>query len=246
MQLIIDKGNTLTKVFIFKDDKIIARAKFDKLDVFLLDKIFKEYPITSSIYSHVGNSDDENISYLNTHSAFFQFSYLTSIPINNKYASPETLGLDRLAAACAAQAIFPHQHVLSIDLGTCITYDFVNEQSEYLGGGISPGLQLRFKALNTFTAQLPLIEPTSRLPKLIGDTTENSILSGVMNGYIQEIVGIIEQYQQKYTGLQVLMCGGDLSFFDTRLKNSIFARPDLVAEGLNSILKYNVQFKKHT
>lgn len=246
MELIIDKGNTLTKVFIFKDDKIIARAKFDKLDVFLLDKIFKEYPITSSIYSHVGNSDDENISFLNAHSAFFQFSYLTSIPIHNKYASPETLGLDRLAAACAAQAIFPNQHVLSIDLGTCITYDFVNEQSEYLGGGISPGLHLRFKALNTFTAQLPLIEPTSRMPKLIGDTTENAILSGVMNGFIQEITGIIEQYQQKYKGLQVLMCGGDLSFFDTSLKNSIFARPDLVAEGLNSILKYNVQLKKHT
>ncbi len=246
MQLVIDKGNTLTKVFIFKDNKIIARAKFEHLDVFLLDKIFKEYPIESSIYSHVGNLDDESVTYLNLHSSFYQFNYLTPLPIKNKYASPESLGLDRLAAACAAYSIFPHTNTLSIDLGTCVTYDFINDHSEYLGGGISPGLHLRFKALNTFTAQLPLIEPTTRLPKLIGDTTENAILSGVINGYIQEILGIIEQYQQKYKGLQVLMCGGDLSFFDTQLKNSIFARPDLVAEGLNSILKYNVHFKKHT
>lgn len=246
MQLVIDKGNTFTKVFIFKDDKIVARAKFEKLDVFLLDKIFKEYSIESSIYSHVGNKNDESVAYLTAHSNYIQYSYLTPIPIVNKYSSPETLGLDRLSVVCAAHSIFPNTNVLCIDMGTCITYDLLTHHSEYLGGAISPGIRMRFKALNTFTAQLPLFEPEGRMPKLIGDTTEHSILSGVMNGTTQEILGIITQYQQKYSDLQVLMCGGDLSFFDTQLKNSIFARPDLVAEGLNTILKYNVQHKKYS
>lgn len=244
MNLIIDKGNTFTKVFIFKDEKIIARAKFESLDVFLLDKIFKEYSIESSIYSHVGNKEEESIAYLNAHSHFIPFNFTTELPIVNKYASPETLGLDRLAGACAANSIFPNTNVLCIDMGTCITFDFLNEEGEYMGGGISPGINMRFKALHTFTAQLPLIQAEGRMPKLIGDTTDQSIKSGVMNGTVQEIVGIISLYQQNYKGLQVLMCGGDLAFFDTQLKNSIFARPDLVAEGLNSILQYNVQHKK--
>ena len=128
-------------------------------------------------------------------------------------------------------------------MGTCITYDFLNKKAEYVGGGISPGVQMRFKALHTLTAQLPLIQADARKPSLIGDNTENSIKSGVVNGVVQEILGIITSYENQYPGLQVLMCGGDLAFFDTQLKNSIFARPDLVAEGLNTILKYNVQLK---
>lgn len=243
MQLVIDKGNTFTKVYIFDADRIVARAKFESLDLFLLDKIFKEYPISASIYSHVGNSEAEALAFLKTHSQFIAFDYLSPIPIQNKYASPNTLGLDRLAAVCAAYNLFPQKNVLSIDMGSCITYDFINSKGEYLGGGISPGITMRFKALNTFTAQLPLIEPDARKPKLIGDDTESSIKSGVVNGVIQEIIGIIAAYELKYPQLQVLVCGGDLAFFDTQVKNSIFARPDLVAEGLNTILQYNVQHK---
>lgn len=243
MNLVIDKGNTFTKVYIFDGDKITARAKFESLDVFLLDKIFKEYSIQASIYSHVGNANDENISFLNAHSTFIKFDYLTLLPIINKYNSPNTLGLDRLASVCAAFQLMPNLPVLCIDMGTCITYDFINAKAEYLGGGISPGVNMRFKALNTFTAQLPLIQPDARKPVLIGDTTENSIKSGVVNGIIQEILGIIGTYEYQHPRLQVLMCGGDLAFFDTQVKNSIFARPDLVAEGLNTILQYNVQQK---
>ncbi len=243
MNLVIDKGNTLIKVYIFNGDKIVARAKFESLDVFLLDKIFKEYAIDASIYSHVGNADEENLSYLNTHSKFVNFNYLTPLPFTNKYSSPNTLGLDRLASVSAAYQLMPNMPVLCIDMGTCITYDFINPKAEYLGGGISPGVQMRFKALNTFTAQLPLIEPDARKPNLIGDNTENSIKSGVVNGVVQEILGIISSYENQFPRLQVLMCGGDLAFFDTQLKNSIFARPDLVAEGLNTILQYNVQHK---
>ncbi len=243
MQLVIDKGNTFTKVYIFDADRIVARAKFESLDLFLLDKIFKEYSIEASIYSHVGNSESEPLKFLKTHSKFVAFDYLTPIPIQNKYTSPTTLGLDRLAAVCAAYQLFPNQDALTIDMGTCITYDFINDKGEYLGGGISPGINMRFKALNTFTAQLPLIEPEARKPKLIGDDTESSIRSGVINGTIQELMGVIELYELKYPQLQVLVCGGDLAFFDTQVKNSIFARPDLVAEGLNTILQYNVQNK---
>ena len=243
MNLIIDKGNTLTKVYIFDGDKIVARAKFESLDVFLLDKIFKEYAIQASIYSHVGNLDAENTAYLTAHSTFIHFNYLTPIPFTNKYNSPNTLGLDRLASVCAAFQLMPETPVLCIDMGTCITYDFINNKAEYLGGGISPGIQMRFKALNTFTAQLPLIQPDARKPSLIGDNTENSIKSGVVHGVIQEVLGIINTYEYQYPRLQVLMCGGDLAFFDTQVKNSIFARPDLVAEGLNTILQYNVQLK---
>ncbi len=243
MNLVIDKGNTLIKVYIFNGDKIVARAKFESLDVFLLDKIFKEYAIDASIYSHVGNSDEENVAFLSAHSEFISFNYLTSLPFTNKYSSPNTLGLDRLASVCAAYQLFPNSPVLCIDMGTCITYDFINQKAEYLGGGISPGVQMRFKALNTFTAQLPLIQPDARKPSLIGDSTENSIKSGVVNGVIQEILGIIGAYEYQFPRLQILMCGGDLAFFDTQVKNSIFARPDLVAEGLNTILHYNVQHK---
>jgi type III pantothenate kinase len=246
VNLIIDKGNTFSKVFIFDNEKIVARARFETLDVFLLDKIFKEYSIDCSIYSHVGNKEEEPLAYLQAHSHFVQYNYLTPLPIINKYASPETLGLDRIAVVCAAYCIFPLENVLCIDMGTCITYDIINKQAEYLGGAISPGIQMRFKALHTFTAQLPLIQPEGRMPKLIGDSTENSIKSGVVNGTVQEIMGVIGQYQLNYPNLQVLMCGGDLAFFDTQLKNSIFARPDLVAEGLNTILQYNVQLKKNS
>lgn len=243
MYLVIDKGNTLIKVYIFNGDKIVARAKFESLDLFLLDKIFKEYSIEASIYAHVGNADERSISFLNTHSKFINFNYLTPLPFINKYSSPDTLGLDRLASVCAAFQLMPNTPVLCIDMGTCITYDFINDKAEYLGGGISPGIQMRFKALNTFTAQLPLIQADARKPSLIGDSTENSIKSGVINGVVQEIIGTISSYEYQYPRLQVLMCGGDLAFFDTQVKNSIFARPDLVAEGLNTILQYNVQHK---
>lgn len=243
MNLIIDKGNTLTKVYIFEGHKIVARAKFESLDVFLLDKIFKEYAIEASIYSHVGNADNDNIAYLTAHSTFINFNFTTPLPITNKYHTPNTLGLDRLASVCAAFQLMPNKPVLCIDMGTCITYDFINAKAEYLGGGISPGIQMRFKALHTLTAQLPLIQSDARKPALIGDNTENSIKSGVVNGVVQEILGIISSYEFQFPGVQVLMCGGDIAFFDTLLKNSIFARPDLVAEGLNTILQYNVQHK---
>ncbi len=147
--------------------------------------------------------------------------------------------MDRLAGVCGAIELFKETDTLVIDAGTCITYDFVDKQKNYFGGSISPGLKMRFKAVHTFTAKLPLVDSANAVG-LIGDSTESSIQSGVINGMIAEIEGIIMRYQDKYPGLRVILCGGDTAFFENKLKASIFAAPDLVLIGLNSILIYNV------
>jgi len=144
-----------------------------------------------------------------------------------------------LAGACGAIQLFPSENNLVIDAGTCITYDFVDSGSNFLGGGISPGLMMRFQAVHTFTAKLPLVSPTADA-RLIGESTESSIQSGVVNGVIAEIEGIIRRYEEKFPGLRVILCGGDAGFFENQLKASIFAIPDLVLIGLNSILIHNV------
>jgi type III pantothenate kinase len=139
-----------------------------------------------------------------------------------------------------ANLYFPNQDVLVIDAGTCIKYDFVNKANAYLGGSISPGLQMRFKALHTLTEKLPLVQPVLNVDYLIGSSTEEAILSGVLNGCIAEIDGIIQQYKSNYKNLKVVLSGGDSIYFDKTLKNSIFASPNIVLEGLNAILDYNV------
>jgi type III pantothenate kinase len=161
------------------------------------------------------------------------------LPITNLYATPKTLGMDRLAAVCGAHQLFPSDNCLIIDAGTCITYDFKDKEANYHGGSISPGLAMRFKAVHTFTAKLPLVTPKPGV-KLIGQSTETSIQSGVVNGLLAEIEGIIRQYLEKFPELQVILCGGDAGFFENQLKASIFASPELVLMGLNTILNYNV------
>jgi type III pantothenate kinase len=161
------------------------------------------------------------------------------LPISNLYATPQTLGGDRLASVCGAHQKFPGSHCLVIDAGTCIKYDFLDKDGQYHGGAISPGLKMRFQAMHQFTAKLPLVEIVED-PKLIGNTTETSLQSGALNGAVAEMNGIILQYEQKFEGLQVILSGGDGPFFENKLKRPIFALPELVLSGLNSILIYNV------
>jgi type III pantothenate kinase len=156
----------------------------------------------------------------------------------NKYDSPETLGKDRLAAAVAGNHLFPNQNVLVIDAGTCIKYDFINAQAEYLGGAISPGLQMRFNALHIFTEKLPLIELTV-FKTLIGKNTTDSLLSGVINGTLSEIDGIIDQYREIYPEIQIVLSGGDAEYLVGKLKKGIFAVSNIVLQGLKIILDYN-------
>jgi type III pantothenate kinase len=167
------------------------------------------------------------------------FSAETKIPLKNLYRSVSTLGSDRIAASVGAYFLQPDKNFLVIDAGTCIKYNFTNAQNEYLGGGISPGIQMRLISLHEHTSKLPLVKLTEDPIDLIGENTEQSILSGVVNGVISEIDGIIDGYQNRFPGILVLLTGGDSEFLAKRLKNSIFAHQNLVLKGLNDILNYN-------
>ena len=160
------------------------------------------------------------------------------VPFKNLYKSKNTLGQDRLALVSAAAFKFPKENVLIVDVGSCITYDFKNNNNEYLGGGISPGISMRFKSLNTFTSNLPLIDFDS-IHQLIGNNTKNSINSGVINGTISEINGIIHQYCEEFKNIRIILTGGDSNFLLKRIKNSIFADQNFLLVGLNKLLEDN-------
>jgi type III pantothenate kinase len=162
----------------------------------------------------------------------------TPLPLKIQYATPLTLGVDRIADACGAFQLFPNQNNLIIDLGTCINYEFMDSDNNYWGGAISPGVNMRFKSMNTFTAQLPLVEAIG-YPELIGNSTISCLQSGVMNGILEEMKGIISRLKSKYPELRVILTGGDYRFFENQLKDSIFAAPELVLVGLNRILIHN-------
>lgn len=231
LKLTIDEGNTSTKVALFKDDELLQKIS----NVGFEEVINRLKEADRAILSTVKS----NSNYLNlSHSSFLNLDTTTPTPIVNKYTTPRTLGKDRLALVVGANHLFPNQNVLVIDLGTCLTYDFLNSEGHYLGGSISPGLRMRCNALHNFTDKLPLVTPTI-IPSLIGDTTESSILSGVINGMFSEIDGIIQRYTIKHPNLKTIITGGDANFFDKGLKNTIFASSDLLMIGLNKILDYN-------
>ncbi|MDB5233428.1 MAG: hypothetical protein JWR44_421 [Hymenobacter sp.] len=166
----------------------------------------------------------------------------TATPLRNAYATPHTLGADRLAAAVGAASLRPGQPTLIIDAGTALKFDLVTADAAYHGGSIAPGLGMRLRALHTFTGRLPLLElpaPDATIP-LVGDSTTGSLLSGVVNGAVAEITGLIVQYQQQYPGLGALLTGGDAAFLAARLPARIFVVPELVLLGLNRILAYHV------
>jgi type III pantothenate kinase len=244
MRLIIDFGNTLKKVAIFHNDQLFKLYTFEYFDLNTLLKIRNKHPkITSSIISSVIDYPSEIDAFLKSNYFFIKLDAKTKVPITNKYSTPETLGNDRIAAVIAASRVFKNKNILVIDAGTCITFDFINKQCEYLGGAISPGINLRLKSLNSFTDKLPLLK-IEKIDFLIGKTTKESILSGVINGIISEIDGIIRSYKENYENLTIILGGGDYNYFDKRLKNNIFALPNIVLLGLNVILDFNESKKK--
>jgi type III pantothenate kinase len=164
----------------------------------------------------------------------------TRLPIINNYKSKVSLGKDRIAAAVGANTIFPNSNVLVIDAGTALTFDFVSDNNEYMGGNISPGMQMRFKALKTFTSKLPLLDKSEEF-YLTANNTNDAIISGVQSGIIFEMDSYINEYKKKYNDLKVILTGGDSFFFEYKLKNRIFAKPFLTAVGLNRILEYNAK-----
>ena len=237
MNLVVDSGNSAAKVGIFDHQSLKEKITFARPED--LRDYVRKVTYRNLLISSV-KSDAEVIAgwALNAEKKFILTKDLP-LPVKSLYSTPGTLGMDRLAAVCGAYHLFPSRNSLVIDAGTCITYDFIDKSGTYHGGSISPGLQMRFQAVHTFTAKLPLVSPKADV-KLIGDSTETSIQSGVVNGLLAEIEGIIHRYREKYSDLDVILCGGDAGFFENQMKASIFASPELVLIGLNSILIHNV------
>ncbi|MBK5210521.1 MAG: type III pantothenate kinase, partial [Flavobacteriaceae bacterium] len=237
----IDIGNTRIKTAVFEDSKLIHNESITK-EYFVsgAKEIIKKYKCTNAIISSVGSVKKSEIADLHAEINLIELDFNTKVPFVNKYATPKTLGVDRIALISSATANYPNTNVLIIDAGTCITYDFVDNEGNYYGGAISLGLQMRYKALNVFTEKLPLLEPSKNF-ELIGNSTETGIHSGVINGTINEIDGIINQYRKKNTDLTVVLTGGDVNFLSNRLKNGLFANPNFLLEGLNTILTYNIK-----
>jgi type III pantothenate kinase len=194
--------------------------------------------VQNAIVSSVSVANTEISRELNFLQSLLFLDYNTPLPIKNNYETPTTLGYDRIAAGVGANLRYPSQNCLVIDIGTAIKYDLVSAENAFEGGIISPGRRMRFNALHTFTKKLPLLD-TVEIPELIGHSTESCMKSGVMNGITAEINGIIDEYLKKLK-LTVLICGGDAPYFETKIKYPTFAAPNLVLEGLNRILQYNV------
>lgn len=233
MNLAIDFGNTYGKAAIFKGRDMIE--KFHGLGIDDLINISKDFSVRKAIISTTG-PDSKHISNVIPVEHII-LSGSTSLPFTLDYKTPDTLGSDRIAAVAGARQLFPNTNCLIIDAGTCITYDLLVNDT-YMGGAISPGIEMRYKAMNTFTGKLPLLskeEPDD----MVGKSTNDSIHSGVLNGTLAEIDNFIKKFSLKYGDLQVVICGGDSNYFENKLKASIFAAPELVLTGLNGILLYN-------
>lgn len=237
--LIVDIGNSTAKLAVFEQGEIkeVLRCSNQSLDG--LFTLCDKYPIRKGIVSSVIELGDEVCRQL-TQLPFpvLRFTHETPIPVRNLYQTPRTLGADRLAAVIAAYTLNPQHPSLVIDAGTCITYDFIDENGQYHGGNISPGMEMRFKALHEFTGKLPHVGFPAKVP-LYGQTTETAIQAGVIRGIEHEIKGYISQLQQKYPSLLVFLTGGNGISFDNNLKSGIFADSFLVLKGLNRILEYN-------
>ena len=239
MNLIIDIGNTMAKVALFDGSEMLEVLTESNRSLACLQRLCTAYPVEQGIVATVIDLDETVEAQL----AALPFPLLrlhqeTPLPIANLYETPETLGYDRIAAVVGANEQYPHRDILVIDAGTCITYEFIDSAGRYHGGNISPGMQMRFKALHQFTGRLPLVDAGGRqLP--MGRDTETAIRAGVLKGMEYEISGYIQSMKHKYPELLVFLTGGDDFSFDSSVKNVIFADRFLVLKGLNRILNYN-------
>jgi type III pantothenate kinase len=236
--LCFDFGNTRLKCAVFNNDEIkdvIALA--DDSDE-TIKNLITTYKPTKSILSSVINHNSEIENILSAKTKFHKLTYQSKLPFTTPVGKPETIGADRLALIAAAVYFYPGKHNLIIGLGSCITYNFVDKFHAFLGGSISPGLEMRFKAMHEFTAKLPLIKADSNFP-LVGYDTKTNLLSGVILGMSKEIDGTIEEYALRYSNFNVHLTGGDMGFFVPHLKNKIFASPHLIYKGLYAISEAN-------
>ena len=238
MDLLIDLGNTNAKVTLSDQGKFEDVMVHPELTMAVLLSFCKHYPIDRSIICSVVDVPHEIISFLKNNTSFIFFDHTVKIPIENLYKTAATLGKDRLASAIGGNSLYPGTDVLVVDFGTAITYEMVNAQNQYLGGNITPGLDTRFKALNHFTKKLPMCTRKDTM-SLLSRSTDEAITSGVQQGIIFEVDSYIDELRKQYPGLKVIFTGGDAIFFEKKVKNTIFAEPNLVFIGLNRILETN-------
>ena len=246
--LCLDFGNTRLKCGVFAEDQLseVITLPDDSPETIagLLDKYKPGHTILSSVINH--QPEIEKI--LAERSDFLKLDASAKLPFTTPVSKPETIGADRLALTAFAVHFHQGKNNLVIALGTCITYNFINKYSGFIGGSISPGMEMRFKALNYYTAKLPLIHGNKSVSDwnfpLMGYDTETNILSGVLLGMVAEIDGIINAYKEKFENINVLLTGGDTLNFIRHLKNEIIAEPDLILKGLYAISQYNISVKK--
>ena len=242
MNLIIDIGNTRIKAAIFNGSDLIYDGIFETDPILSIAELLLAYPnINKAIVSSTGRGIPElNELIQEKVNTFILFNQKTPVSFSTVYETPESIGLDRLAAVAGAHNMFPKKNILIIDAGTAITYDIITQAGIHLGGNISPGLSMRAKALHEYTERLPLV-PMNGETSLFGKNTFDAISNGIINGLVYEIESTILQSQSIYEDLTVLLTGGDAEFFEIKLKKTIFVVSNLVSKGLNIILNHNVE-----
>lgn len=236
--LCLDFGNTRMKAAIFYNEEIKESITLHEDGIADLQNFINKHTPNHAILSSVINHAEAIEDSLMKHTKFHKLSSASKLPFTIPVGKPETMGTDRIALAAAAVHLFPKKNNLAIGLGSCITYNFINKFNQFLGGSISPGMQMRFKAMNDYTAKLPLAKPDWNVP-LIGYDTATNLQSGVVLGIAKEIEGITDEYQKRYGNFNVLLTGGDIGYFEPHFKKQIFAHPDLIFKGLYAISQIN-------
>lgn len=236
--LCFDFGNTRLKMGVFHGNKLQEILPVDKGDTEEINSILVEYKPAKAILSSVINHDPAIEDLLAGHCRFHRLGFDSLLNFNTPVGKPSTIGADRLALVAAAVNEFPGKNNLIIGLGTAITFNFVNRDAQFMGGSISPGMEMRFRSLQHFTAKLPLVEKDWNFP-LIGYDTRTNILSGVILGMAHEIDGVIDDYSKKFRNFNVVLTGGDAPYFVYHLKNRIFADPNFIFKGLYAISEQN-------
>lgn len=236
--LCLDFGNTRLKAAIFEASELKDIFVLNDDGVDDLKVLMKQHQPSYSILSSVINHDAAVEELLQHHTQFHKLSNTSKLSFTVPVGKPETMGADRLAIAAAATFLFPYQNNMAVGLGTCITYNFISQQNEFMGGSISPGMEMRFEAMHRFTAKLPLVKACWNVP-LIGYDTATNLQSGVVLGMAKEIDGIIDLYKERYGNFNALLTGGDTHLFQPYLKNKIFADPHLIFKGLYAISQNN-------
>lgn len=233
-----DFGNTRKKVAVFKDDKIAKTITLADDATTTIQSLIDEFKPQKSILSSVIDHNTAIEKLLISATKFHKLDHQTKLSFTTPVGKPQTIGADRLALCAAAVHYYPNKNNLVIGLGSCVTYNFINKYHEFLGGAISPGMEMRLKAMHEFTAKLPLVKADSNVP-LIGYDTTSNLQTGAVLGLAKEIDGFIDAYEERFGNFNVLLTGGDIVHLASLLKNKIFADPDLIFKGLYAISEVN-------